>query len=140
MVFKILNQDYFTKMVDLAQQLNPNLERTLIENRQMEMFNYNNYTPFGCFFDGALVGITSGWMTTRIYSGKQLELDNVVMDATLRSQGMGNQFIEWIENWSRENGCQTVELNSYVNSPRAHKFYFKRNYIVAGFHFIKKLN
>lgn len=140
MEYRILDQSHFREMVDLAQQLNPKLERSLIEKRQFEMFDYAHYTPFGCFLNGVLVGITAGWTTTRIYSGKQLELDNVVMVSSLRSQGLGKDFMAWIENWCREGGYESIELNSYADSPKAHKFYFNMGCRIAGFHFVKKLD
>ena len=83
--------------------------------------------------------MSSGWLTVRIYSGKQLEIDNVIIDSAYQSQSFGEQFIQLIEVWAKDNNCETIELNAYVENKRAHKFYFKHEYSILGYHFQKKL-
>jgi len=123
----------------LATQLNPNLEEYIIRQRIMEMFDIHNYLCFGCYKEGKLIGMSSGWLTVRIYSGKQLEIDNIIIDSAYQSQSFGEQFIQLIEVWAKDNNCETIELNAYVENKRAHKFYFKHEYSILGYHFQKKL-
>ncbi len=66
-----------------------------------------------------------------------MELDNVIVDNTLRSNGLGNRFLELIEKWAIERGFQTIELNTYVGNTSSHKFYFNMGYIILGYHFQK---
>jgi len=136
---KKLSLNNIDQITRLATQLNPSLKQNLIEQRIIEMFKIDNYYCFGCFKQDQLIGISSGWITVRIYSGKQLEIDNVIIDYKYQSQGYGEQFIQLLEAWAKENTCETLELNAYVENSRAHKFYFKQDYKVLGFHFQKKL-
>ena len=139
MILQPLNTEDIDRILPLVQELNPELSaRTIIEN-QKEMFRLSTYRCFGLFQGDNLIGISSGWITIRHYSGKQLEIDNVIVPSKYQSKGYGARFIELIEQWSREQGCKTLELNTYLNNSRSHKFYFKQGFKILGFHFYKDL-
>ena len=137
--FKKLTVSSIKEIAPFGKLLNPDKPIEEIENSLSEIFKFDNYHCFGLYQDGELVGISGGWITVRIYSGKQLEIDHFVIDETIRSGGLGKLFVTHIENWAIKNGCKTVELNAYVQSDRAHKFYFQNGYKVLGFHFQKKI-
>ena len=137
--FKKLAISNVKEIIPFGKLLNPDKSNGEIESSLTEMFSFENYHCFGLYQDEKLVGISGGWITVRIYSGKQLEIDHFVIDDTIRSGGLGKIFVTHIENWSIENNCKTIELNAYVQSDRAHKFYFQNGYKVLGFHFQKKI-
>ncbi|WP_445458150.1 GNAT family N-acetyltransferase [Flavobacterium sp. HNIBRBA15423] len=143
-----MNQNLHVKLVEntnsesithLLHQLNPQIELALIKKRQKEMFQFNNYICFGLYLNDTLIGITCAWIMIRIYCGKQIEIDNVILDSKHQSKGYGNILLNYIEKWAIDNDCETIELNTYVQNPRSHKFYFNNNYKILGFHFQKKL-
>jgi GNAT superfamily N-acetyltransferase len=139
MILQPLNTEDIDRILPLVQELNPELSaRTIIEN-QKEMFRLSTYRCFGLFQGDNLIGISSGWITIRHYSGKQLEIDNVIVASKYQSKGYGARFIELMEKWSREQGCKTLELNTYLNNSRSHKFYFTQGFKILGFHFYKDL-
>ena len=109
-------------MLPLVAELNKDLDSSVLEARLTEMFSYSHYRCFGLFSDDELVAVTSGWLTTRLYSGRQLELDNVIVKAQWRNKGVGRVLNEHIEAWARENDCLSCELNSYVTNPDSHCF------------------
>lgn len=137
--FQILNPSEMDLIVPFVKDLNPELELQSIEQNQKEMFDIANYRCFGLFEFDNLIGICSGWITVRHYSGKQMEIDNVIITQAHRSKGYGKQFIEFIEQWSRDKGCHTIELNTYVTNTRSHKFYYDLGFKILGFHFFKAL-
>jgi len=139
MKFKQLNIENILAMMPLAQLLNPNLGEETLHQRQRDMFKHTHYHCFGLYHNAELIALSSAWSTTRLYSGKQLELDNVVVLPKLRSKGIGNLFMQMIENWALERGYQTIELNSYVENTASHKFYNRRSYKILGHHFQKRL-
>ena len=55
-----------------------------------------------------IIGISSGWTFIRIYCGKQLELDNVVINKKLQAKGFGKLFFDKIEEWSIQKGYQSI--------------------------------
>lgn len=137
---KILDKEYISQILYLTKQLNPTIVISEIENRQLQMFEFANYKCFGLFENDKLIGVSSGWITVRLYSGKQLEIDNFIIDSTIQSKGFGKLFINEIESWAKANNCKTVELNTYVQNDRSHKFYFNQGFRILGFHFQKLLN
>jgi GNAT superfamily N-acetyltransferase len=92
------------------------------------------------FQDNELIGISSGWTTVRIYCGKQIELDNVIIDSTIQSKGYGKYFMEAISKWALKNNYKSIGLNTYVQNSRSHKFYFNKGFKILGFHFEKKIS
>ncbi len=123
----------------LGHQLNPDIPVATLETYLEEMFALDTYHCFGLYEGETLIGISSGWITVRFYSGKQLEIDNVIIDAAARSKGIGAQFMQLVEEWAAAHDCKTVELNAYVQNSDAHRFYFREGYRILGFHFQKKI-
>lgn len=136
---KLLGKKYANEIAVLAQTLNPSKSTKELYALNIEMFDYSNYKCFGLFVENDLVGISSGWITTKFYSGKQLEVDNVIINPKIQSKGLGKVLFEFIENWAWDNQCKTIELNTYVSNSGSHKFYFNLGYSILGFHFQKKI-
>lgn len=127
-------------IIPLISQLNPSLKEPYISELQVRMFEMENYRCFGLYQEDQLVGVSSGWITLRFYSGLQLEVDNVIIDTNLHSMGLGKFFFQEIESWAKENGCESVELNTYVENRKSHKFYHTNGYAIFGYHFLKRLD
>lgn len=126
-------------ILPLVQVLNPSIDAALLASRLSEM-NGQGYQCAGAYIGEKLVGICGLWVATRFYCGKYLEPDNVVVDPDSRSLGVGQALMSWVYAYARELNCEVCELNSYVASPRAHKFYFNEGFAVLGFHFQKRLD
>src|SRR5580698_6941059 len=124
-------------IVPLANKLHPATAPEIISAYLAEMFRLPTYHCFGLWQNKKLIAVSNGWITVRFYSGKQLEVDNVIVDPDLRSQGVGKRFFSFIEQWAVQHQCKTIELNTYVQNSRSHKFYFNEGYSILGFHFQK---
>ena len=140
MQLKLINPlEHLERVLDLLQQLNPDMDVKHMEALQLEMIKIPNYQCFGLFLNDELIGISSGWTTVRIYCGKQLELDNVIIDSKIQSKGYGKYFMNAIKEWSIRNGYESLSLNTYVQNSRSHKFYFNEEFKILGFHFEKRI-
>jgi GNAT superfamily N-acetyltransferase len=137
--FRIMTAADSDAIVPLANQLRPTMPPEMVRGYLAEMFDFPTYYCFGLWQNEKLIAMSNGWITVRFYSGKQLEVDNVVVDPELRSQGVGKHFFTHIQKWAVENGCNTIELNTYVQNSKSHKFYFNEGYAILGFHFQKVL-
>lgn len=84
-------------------------------------------------------GLSGYWLNTKLYCGRYVELDNVIVDEAYRSKGVGRILCEQIEQKARELGCQVALLDAYAENFRAHQFYFRQGYIIRGYHFLKHL-
>lgn len=123
----------------ITHQLNPKTEKSVLKKRLINMLSYPNYQCFGFYVKENLIGVAGTWITERLYSGKQIELDHVAIKETHHSKGYGKKLLNLIEKWAKEIGCQTVELNTYTQNTRSHKFYYEKEYKILGFHFQKKI-
>ncbi len=107
--------------------------------RRLEAMIPKGYHCIAAFEDDVIVGVAGYWLFHRFYSGAYMDVDNVVVDETKRSGGIGAAMMDWLEAHARALGCLSVMLDSYVTLTRAHKFYFRRDYEILGYHFIKTL-
>ncbi|WBX73145.1 GNAT family N-acetyltransferase [Tenacibaculum pacificus] len=101
------------------------------------MSNYNTYECVGIFDDDLLIGISGLWYSTRHYIGKSVEPDHVFIDETYRGKKLGKQFFSWIYEYTKEKGCEAMELNTYTANRKSHKFYYNEGFEIYGFHFLK---
>ena len=137
---RLLTHQDIEAVILLTKELNPDVPFPELRNRQSGMFEIETYRCFGLFAEESLVGVAGGWLTVRLYSGKQLEIDHVIVDPSIQSKGYGKRFLDDIEIWAKNDGCETVELNTYVQNTRSHKFYFNQGYEILGYHFQKRMN
>ncbi len=91
-------------------------------------------------FDGAdCVGISGIWVATKIYSGRYLEMDNVVVADTHRSKGIGQLLTDFVEKLALAEGCETMMLDAYLENEKAHAFYERAGFTKRGYHFLKRI-
>lgn len=138
-VVRQIGRRYKSEILALTSEVNCGLSHVELNNRLEDMLSCPSYICFGLLCSDELVGISNGWLTTRFYCGRQLELDNVIVASEYRGKGYGKILLAEIESWARANRCRTVELNTYVTNSGSHKFYFDQGYRILGFHFQKVL-
>ena len=137
--FKIIEKSEIDSVILLIQKLTENKNSdALLKERFAEMFS-QNYECAGIYDNDILIGITGLWFCTRHYAGKSVELDHVYIDEAYRNKGLGKQFLAWIYTYVSKKGCNTVELNTYVQNYPSHKFYYNEGFEILGYHFLKKL-
>jgi GNAT superfamily N-acetyltransferase len=122
----------------LILQLNSKLIKSAYEKMIRDMISHG-YRMAGVFDGKKCVGLSGFWIATKIYSGRYVELDNVVIDKNYRSQGLGKLLCDWIIIEAKKQGCETAMLDAYAENSSGHKFYLREGYMIRGFHFIKKI-
>jgi diamine N-acetyltransferase len=113
-------------------------ERKILEARFLEMAT-QNYECAVMYDDDKLIGMSGMWFMTRHYSGKSVEQDHVYIANEYRRKGLGKHFFDWIHDYVKNKGCNTSELNTYVQNYPSHKFYYNEGYEIFGYHFYKTL-
>lgn len=108
-------------------------------HRRLQAMIPKGYHCIAAFRGDAVVGVAGYWLLHRFYSGEYMDVDNVVVEETARSGGIGAAMMAWLEAKARELGCNAVMLDSYVTLARAHRFYFRLGYEILGYHFYKAL-
>jgi len=120
--------------------LNPETPAALIAERLATLLtDHSHYEIFGAFSSGKLVGVAGAWIATKIWCGRYLEIDNLVVDPDQRSAGIGSLLIRHLENLGRERDCKLVVLDSYTANRPSHRLYHRLGFEIWGFHFVKPI-
>lgn len=123
----------------LIQQLSPGITEARYQTMLDDMLTHG-YRMVSVWEDDLCVGVSGIWVTTKFYSGRYLEMDNVVVSATHRSKGIGKILNDFVELLAREEGCQMIMLDAYLENEKAHVFYERSGFVKRGYHFLKSLD
>jgi len=137
--FRILPKKEIHTVLPLVYKLNEGrITEAVLKSRFDEMI-HQNYECAGVFDNETLIGITGIWFCTRHYMGKSAELDHVYIKPEYRGGGLGKAFMIWLRDYIKNKGCNSIELNTYVQNFPSHKFYYNQGYEIWGYHFLKQL-
>jgi GNAT superfamily N-acetyltransferase len=100
----------------------------------------HNYGQVAVFEDSMCVGLSGFWLGTKLWCGKYLELDNIVVKKSHRSLGVGKMLFDFLHKKGLEEGVTMLALDSYTSNFKAHKFFYNEGFAPRGFHFITILN
>ena len=85
------------------------------------------------------VGLAGFWIASKLWCGRYLELDNVIVHPNHRSNGIGKILTNYLVDKAIEKDCTMVVLDAYTTNFAAHKFYINHGFVPKGFHFVKYL-
>ena len=137
--FKVIPSDSIEVVVPLVKRMSKaSVTKDLLLERFREMVT-QNYECIGVYDAGELIGVSGLWYSTRHYSGRSVELDHVFIEDDYRNNGLGTQFINWIQNYVKSKGCQAIELNAYIDNKPSQQFYERDNYARLGYHYVKQI-
>jgi ribosomal protein S18 acetylase RimI-like enzyme len=100
----------------------------------------NNYKQIIVVENGITIGLAGFWIGTKLWSGKYLEMDNVVVHENFRSNGIGSIMTNYLNQKAIDEDCKMIVLDAFSTNFGAHKFYMNHGFVPKGFHFIKFLN
>lgn len=127
--------------LDLLQHLNPGVARDELGRRLHAMrSDHPHYQLHGAFDGARLCGVAGCWIGTRIWCGRYLEIDNLVIDPAMRNSGAGTAMIRHFEELARLADCAVVLLDSYTSNHASHRLYHRLGFEIWGFHFVKPLD
>ena len=87
----------------------------------------------------AVRGVAVWRLVENTYEGRRLYIDDLVTDATHRSQGVGKFLVAQLEARARALGCDVLTLDSGTQRSAAHRFYFREGFVIPSFCFRKTL-
>ena len=116
----------------LVQQLNPTLTADAYASLLPDMLRHG-YRQVGVFLNDHCIGLSGFWVSNRLYCGRYIEMDNVVVDAPHRSAGVGKMLTDWIVEKGRAERCQVAMLAVKVHNIDAHRFYFRERYAIIAY-------
>lgn len=136
---EVKTKNEMLSLLPLIKQLNPKIKKQAYAVMLDDMLAHGY--RMAAVYDGEVcAGLSGFWISTKIYSGKYVELDNVVIDKNYRSKGIGKKLCDWVLKEAKKQGCVLAMLDAYAENISAHRFYYREGFFVRGYHFLKPLN
>ena len=93
-----------------------------------------------CVRAGSRVVAVAGYrISTNLFCGRHLYVDDLVTADSERSKGYGRQLLAWLRDRAVESGCDVFHLDSGVQRKRAHEFYLREGLELSAYHFSERL-
>jgi GNAT superfamily N-acetyltransferase len=89
--------------------------------------------------DGAVCAVAGYRYHEKLFSGRNLYVDDLVSAMTRRSKGHGARLLAWLAAQAKARDCDLLELDSGVQRFDAHRFYFRERMKIASYHFSRPL-
>lgn len=122
----------------LIRQLSPGVSEERYAHLLDDMIAHD-YRMVTMWENELCVGLSGIWVATKIYSGRYLEMDNVVVADTHRSKGIGKMLCDYVQELALSEGCEIIMLDAYLENEKAHAFYEREGFTKRGYHFLKKI-
>lgn len=108
----------------------------VLRSRLQEMIPMG-YQCVGVYDEGQLIGICGVWLLNKLYVGKHVEPDNVIIDPAYQGKGIGNLMMEFVFNYAKEIGCEGAEVNCYKTNTKGMKYWQSHGYQPLAYHLFK---
>lgn len=118
------------------------LNEGMTEARFLELLALMTARQYRCLaaFDGErMAGICGFWLGAQFFSGKQIEIDNLIVLPEYRGEKLGSRLTQAVESLARNEGCELAFLKAYTHNHSSHRFYFREGYHILGYGFVKAL-
>lgn len=104
-----------------------------------EMINLSNYQMIAVFEGEKMIGVSGYWIASMLYCGLYLQASNLVVADEFRSKGVGKKILNYLEEKAVAANCKKIVLDSYTENKQSHPLYFRENFYIRGFHFMKDI-
>jgi GNAT superfamily N-acetyltransferase len=86
--------------------------------------------------EGGEVRCVAGYRVVEFLAyGRFLYVDDLVTAEDARSTGYGGRMLHWLAGVAREEGADSLHLDSGVQRHEAHRFYFREGMRISSYHF-----
>ncbi|MES2476235.1 MAG: GNAT family N-acetyltransferase [Verrucomicrobiota bacterium] len=120
--------------------LNPDTPAAVVGERLATILaEHAHYQLIGAFAEDRLVGVAAAWIATKIWCGRYLEIDNLVVHPDQRTSGIGSLLMAHLEEIAHASDCKILVLDSYVSNHPSHRLYHRLGFEIWGFHFVKPI-
>jgi GNAT superfamily N-acetyltransferase len=122
----------------IVQEMYPSLTKEAY-SAELDIMLSNSYGQIAIFENGICIGLSGYWFGSKLWCGKYLECDNVIISASYRKKGIGKILFDELNKKAKELDCTMMALDSYTDNFKAHKFFYNQGFVPRGFHFIHVL-
>ncbi|MDZ4652840.1 GNAT family N-acetyltransferase [Bacillus cereus] len=138
-VKEVVTEEQLHEVLPVLQQLRTKLskEETSSLFRNMKEENYKLFSLRN--EDGEVVSLAGVAICTNFYNKKHIFVYDLVTAEAHRSKRHGKVLLSYIENWGKENECESIVLTSAFSRIDAHRFYEREGYDKVSYSFYKEL-
>jgi len=104
-----------------------------------EMIAMNDFKMIGAFLNNEIIGIAGYWVLRMLYCGRYIQVSSFIVDEKKRGFGIGKKILNEIEKIGKRLNCEKMVLDSFTENKKSHSLYFKEDFHIRGFHFMKDL-
>jgi hypothetical protein len=109
------------------------------QNQISEMIAMNDFKMIGAFLNNEIIGIAGYWVLRMLYCGRYIQVSSFIVDEEKRGFGIGKKILNEIEKIGKKLNCEKMVLDSFTENKKSHSLYFKEDFHIRGFHFMKDL-
>jgi GNAT superfamily N-acetyltransferase len=138
MVEHVETDDAIASCYDVMAELRPHVSREefLPVVRAMQ----NDGLRLACIREGDRVVAVAGYrVSTNLFYGKHLYVDDLVTTESQRSKGHGKALLAWLRALAVADDCDAFQLDSGVQRQRAHQFDQREGLELSSYHFSERL-
>jgi GNAT superfamily N-acetyltransferase len=121
-------------------QLESSISEALFRERIEVIIKQGNYRCIAAFAGDRMVGVSGFWSGMLLWCGRFVEPEHVVVEPTLRSQGIGAKLLAWIEAEAMRLGYDVAMVAMILGKDRTRDFYRRNGYADDGLILVKTLS
>lgn len=138
-VKEVVTEEQLHEVLPVLQQLRTKLSKEEASSlfRKMKEENYKLFSLRN--EEDEVVSLAGVAICTNFYNKKHVYVYDLVTAEAHRSKSYGNVLLSYIEEWGKENECESIALTSAFPRLDAHRFYEREGYDKVSYSFHKKL-
>ena len=134
---KIIGNEWLLRAENVHLQLRPHL----LNNYNAKMTRVLAEARMALAVDGNEVrGLAVYRWHENTFDGIKFYVDDLVTDDAHRSEGVGHALVAHLEEKARKLGANGLSLDSGTQRSQAHKFYFRKGFVIPSFNFKKSFS
>ncbi|RIW35074.1 GNAT family N-acetyltransferase [Bacillus salacetis] len=133
-----VTQQDWAKVYQLLIELRTDLSREGYKSLLKDMKS-EGYRVFCLYDEEELVSLAGVIIRTNFYSKRHVFVYDLVTASSVRSKGYGRKLLQFVEEWGKGEGCETIGLDSGLQRKDAHRFYEVMEFSKSSYAFRKNL-
>ncbi|WP_028784209.1 GNAT family N-acetyltransferase [Thalassobacillus devorans] len=124
----------------VIKQLRTHLDISTYAQLAAEAREKDGYRMFALYEEGKIVAVVGFEPMTTLYYGRFVWVCDLVTDENSRSHGYGKVLLDFVHDWAKQRGYESVALSSGLQRTDAHRFYEeKADYDKVSYVFKKRM-
>ena len=82
--------------------------------KQLDVMLPHNYSMLAVYKGSEIIGLSGVWIGHKLWCGKYMELDNVIIAQSERSKGVGAMLFDYAKKLAINNTCGSIGLDAFT--------------------------